>query len=107
MSRNHEPPGLAAPNGTPTRDPWPLDWSHLVNAAAARLEESWIKPDVTGYMAASGLADEFAATLCAYGMAADEVAHMHGRTDDAVAPAPPMPIKAAPPRVSLPLVAAK
>jgi hypothetical protein len=58
-------------------DPPPLDWRHLVDAAAARLDESWVRPDLTGYMVASGLADELAATLCAYGMVASEVAHMH------------------------------
>ena len=60
-----------APNGQR-----PLDWGHVVDAAAARLEESWVSPDMTGYMMTSGLADEFAATLCAYGMAAAEADHM-------------------------------
>jgi hypothetical protein len=63
-------------------DPAPLDWSQAVDAAAARLEESWVRPDVTGYMLASGLADEFAATLCAYGMMTAEVAHMHEHIDE-------------------------
>jgi hypothetical protein len=58
-------------------DPRPLDWGHVLDAAAARLEESWVRPDVTGHMLASGLADELAATLCAYGMVAEEVDHMH------------------------------
>ncbi|HEX3992856.1 MAG TPA: hypothetical protein VHX39_16925 [Acetobacteraceae bacterium] len=58
-------------------DPRPLDWGHVVDAAAARLEESWVRPDSTGHMLASGLAEELAATLCAYGMVAMEVDHMH------------------------------
>jgi hypothetical protein len=58
-------------------DPRPLDWGHVVDAAAARLEESWVRPDNTGHMLASGLAEELAATLCAYGMVAAEVDHMH------------------------------
>lgn len=67
----------------------PLDWSHVVDAAAARLGEAWVRPDATGYMLTSGLADEFAATLCAYGMAAAEADHMHDRTDQPlVEPAP-------------------
>ncbi len=71
-----------APEAIPARDARPLDWRHVVDAAAARLEESLFRPDASGYMAASGLADELAATLCAYGMVANEVAHMHGRADD-------------------------
>ena len=58
------------------RNPRPVDWGHVVDAAAARLEESWVHPDTTGNMLASGLADELAATLCAYGMEAAEVDHM-------------------------------
>jgi len=58
-------------------DSRPLDWGHVVDAAAARLEESWVRPDNTGHMLASGLAEELAATLCAYGMVAEEVIHMH------------------------------
>jgi hypothetical protein len=61
----------------PAHDPRPLDWGHVVDAAAARLEESWVRPDSTGHMLASGLAEELAATLCAYGMVAEEVGHMH------------------------------
>jgi hypothetical protein len=53
-----------------------LDWGHVVDVAAARLEESWVSPDMTGFMMTSGLADEFAATLCAYGMAAAEADRM-------------------------------
>jgi hypothetical protein len=49
----------------------------VVDAAAARLDESWVQPDNTGHMLASGLAEELAATLCAYGMVAAEVDHMH------------------------------
>jgi len=64
------------------RDPAPLDWGQAVDAAAARLEESWVRPDVTGYMLASGLAGELAATLCAYGMMTAEVAHMHAHIDE-------------------------
>jgi len=52
-----------------------LDWADAVDAAAARLIGSWVNPDTTDHMVASGLADEFAATLCAYGMAPAEVAH--------------------------------
>jgi hypothetical protein len=62
-------------------DPRPLDWGHVVDAAAARLEESWVRPDSTGHMLASGLAEELAATLCAYGMVAAEVDHMHDHED--------------------------
>jgi hypothetical protein len=73
------------PVSIPLPGPRPLDWEHVVDAAAARLEESWVRPDATGYMMASGLADEFAATLCAYGMAAEEADHMHVRMDKALA----------------------
>jgi len=62
-------------------DSRPLDWGHVVDAAAARLEESWVRPDNTGHMLASGLAEELAATLCAYGMVAAEVDHMHDHED--------------------------
>jgi hypothetical protein len=62
-------------------DPRPLDWGHVVDAAAARLEESWVRPDDSGHMLASGLAEELASTLCAYGMVAAEVDHMHDRAD--------------------------
>ncbi|MGA3002988.1 MAG: hypothetical protein ABSE20_14825 [Acetobacteraceae bacterium] len=76
--------GLPAPAPGPVirpHDPRPLDWGHVVDAAAARLEESWVRPDNTGHMLASGLADELAATLCAYGMVAAEVDHMHDHGD--------------------------
>jgi hypothetical protein len=96
MSRKQNAPELTATaEGTevvrprPSHDARPLDWGHAVDAAAARLEESWVSPDLTGYMAASGLADEFAATLCAYGMVADEVAHMHDRMDETPIPLTP------------------
>jgi hypothetical protein len=59
----------------------PLDWDQAVDAAAARLEEAWVRPDSTGHMVASGLAGEFAAMLCAYGMVAAEVAHMRDHDD--------------------------
>jgi len=80
------PPARAAPGVTldyavRPHNPAPLDWSHAVDAAAARLEESWVRPDVTGHMLASGLAAEFAATLCAYGMMTAEVEHMHDLGD--------------------------
>jgi len=74
-------PGLVAQ----PHDPPPLDWGQAVDAAAARLDESWVRPDATGHMLASGLADELAATLCAYGMVAAEVDHMHDRADDLAA----------------------
>ena len=64
-----------------SQDPRPLDWSHAVDAAAARLEESWVRPDSTGHMLSCGLAAELAATLCAYGMVAAEVDHMNGHHD--------------------------
>jgi hypothetical protein len=76
--------GLPAPVPDPVirpHDPRPLDWSHVVDAAAARLEESWVRPDDSGHMLASGLAEELAATLCAYGMVAAEVDHMHDHAD--------------------------
>jgi hypothetical protein len=63
-------------------DPPPLDWPHAVAAAAARLDEGWVRPDMTGYMVASGLAGELAATLSAYGMTAAESVHMHSRLDE-------------------------
>jgi len=66
-------------------DARPLDWGHVVDAAAARLEESWVRPDSTGHMLASGLADELAATLCAYGMVASEIDHMHDHEDTLLA----------------------
>jgi hypothetical protein len=60
-----------------------VDWADAVDAAAARLIESWVSPDTTDHIVASGLADEFAATLCAYGMAPAEVAHyVSGHLDD-------------------------
>jgi len=63
-----------------------LDWADAVDAAAARLIGSWVNPDTTDHMVASGLADEFAATLCAYGMAPAEVAHhMQDLPDDSLA----------------------
>jgi hypothetical protein len=68
-------------------DPRPLDWGHAVDLAVARLEESWVRPDGTGHMLSSGLADEFAATLCAFGMVAEEVVHMHAHADKRVAEA--------------------
>lgn len=78
-------PPAPEPGANPVRNPHeqrPVDWDHAVHAAAARLEEAWIQPDLTGYMRASGLADEFAATLCAYGMVAAEVDHMVRRFAD-------------------------
>lgn len=79
--------------GIDQRRSHPLDWSQAVAAAAARLEENWGPPDLTGHMLASGLADELAATLCAYGMVAAEVDHMHVRANglaaDRRAPAKP------------------
>jgi hypothetical protein len=71
----------SAPNPVIPHDPRPLDWGHVVDAAAARLEESWVRPDNTGHMLSSGLAEELAATLCAYGMSAAEVDHMHDHED--------------------------
>jgi hypothetical protein len=63
-----------------------LDWADAVDAAAARLIGSWVNPDTTDHIVASGLADEFAATLCAYGMAPAEVAHhIQDRLDDRLA----------------------
>jgi hypothetical protein len=53
----------------------PIEWADAVDAAAARLSESWIVPDTADHMVDSGLADEFAATLCAYGVAPTEVSH--------------------------------
>lgn len=72
-------------------DPRPLDWGHVVDAAAARLEESWVRPDSSGHMLASGLADELAATLCAYGMVAAEVDHMHDHEEAQPASQRPLP----------------
>jgi hypothetical protein len=72
-------------------DPRPLDWGHVVDAAAARLEESWVRPDSTGHMLASGLAEELAATLCAYGMVAEEVDHMHDHEEAHPAVQRPLP----------------
>jgi len=81
-----QPDGAGSPAPIPDsvirpHDPRPLDWGHVVDAAAARLEESWVRPDSTGHMLASGLAEELAATLCAYGMVAAEVDHMHDHED--------------------------
>ena len=53
-------PAPASDSATRPRDPRPLDWGHVVDAAAARLEESWVRPDNTGHMLASGLAEELA-----------------------------------------------
>jgi hypothetical protein len=63
-------------------DARPFDWDNAVDAAAARLEESWVLPDATGRMLSSGLAGELAATLCAFGMVAAEVEHMVGHMLD-------------------------
>jgi len=73
----HALPAAAPDNDVRPHDPRPLDWGQAVDAAAARLEESWVRPDTTGHMLSSGLAEELAATLCAYGMVAAEVDHMH------------------------------
>ncbi len=81
VAAKHEPP----PIDPPPIDPPPMDWRHAVDAAAARLNESWVRPDTTGFMVASGLAGELAATLSAYGMTAAEAAHMRGRLDRALA----------------------
>ena len=43
----------------------------------------WVRPDETGRMLSSGMADEFAATLCAFGMVAEEVVHMQVHSDRA------------------------
>jgi hypothetical protein len=59
----------------------PLDWGHAVDAAAARLEEVWSRPDPEGHMLALGLADELAATLSAYHMTAAEADHRQDRAD--------------------------
>jgi hypothetical protein len=84
--KTEQPDGAGLPAAAPgpvirPHDPRPLDWGHVVDAAAARLEESWVRPDSTGHMLASGLAGELAATLCAYGMVAAEVDHMHDHED--------------------------
>jgi hypothetical protein len=79
------PPGGYSRTGnasdTLAHDRRPLDWNQAVDAAAARLEESWVRPDETGRMLASGLAGELAATLCAFGMMVDEFDHMHDHAD--------------------------
>jgi hypothetical protein len=77
--------------GIQPHDPRPLDWRHAVEAATARLDESWVHPDSTGQMVALGLADELAATLCAYGMVAAEIDHMHARADDPTSIPPKSP----------------
>jgi hypothetical protein len=76
----------------------PLDWDHALEAAAARLIESSIEPDTIAHMETSGQANEFAATLCAYGLLVEEVEHMHRREDDAkvTQPTAPSPPKIAP-----------
>ena len=74
-------PATGTEPGSPPHETRPLDWGNAVDAAAARLEEAWVHPDDTGRMLASGLADELAATLCAFGMVAAEVDHMHNRAD--------------------------
>lgn len=84
-------PTAPLPNpGSRPQNPRPLDWGHVVDAAAARLEEAWVRPDSTGHMLASGLAEELAATLCAYGMVAAEVDHMHHHEDALPAVRPPL-----------------
>jgi hypothetical protein len=64
----------------------PLNGAQAVDAAEARLNESWVFPDTTGHMVASGLAQELAATLCAYGMVGGEVAQMEHRLDRTASP---------------------
>ena len=83
-----DPTGNPDSNSVP-HDPRPLDWGQAVDAAAARLEESWVRPDETHQVVASGLADELAATLCAYGMMAAEVDHMHHREEEHAASGKP------------------
>ncbi len=58
-----------------------LDWGHAVEAAAARLEESWTRSGATGHTMVYGLAEELAATLCAYGMMGAEIEHMHDHAE--------------------------
>lgn len=86
------PPQLNADEFPDPREP--LDWGHARTVAAARLVESSIEHDNVAHTAASGMADEFAAQLCAYGLFADEVVHMHShddapREDERVTPQPP------------------
>jgi hypothetical protein len=63
-------PGTVEPTG-------PLDWDCVLEVASARLIESSIEHDTIDHMKASGMADDFAAQLCAYGLAAGELVHMH------------------------------
>jgi hypothetical protein len=80
-------PRAQAPNGpSEQHDAATLDWASAVDAAAARLIQAWHARDTNDHMVQSGLADEFAATLCAYGMAPDEIArHLHDLIGDPLA----------------------
>jgi hypothetical protein len=93
VTQRSDASGLPAPVPNSVLPPAdrPLDWGHAVDAAAARLEESWVRPDATGHMLASGLAGELAATLCAYGMVAAEVDHMHGQESGSPISQPTLP----------------
>jgi hypothetical protein len=79
-SRHGRPAPQPASN-EPAETPELVDWEHALQAASARLIESSIEHDTLAHMEASGMAEEFAAQLCAYGLVADELDHMHKRED--------------------------
>jgi hypothetical protein len=72
-------------------DPPPLTIEQAIDIAEARLDEAWFQPDARHHMVESGLAQEFAATLCAYGLIEEEREHTRDRKEPRPADAPPPP----------------
>jgi hypothetical protein len=79
-ARKRRPPPQPA-SGESAEPPELVDWEHALEAASARLIESSIEHDTLTHMEASGMAGEFAAQLCAYGLVTEELDHMHKRED--------------------------
>jgi hypothetical protein len=79
-ARKRRPPPQPAA-GEPAESPELLDWEHALEVASARLIESSIARDTLAHMEASGMAEEFAAELCAYGLVEEELRQMHKRED--------------------------
>jgi hypothetical protein len=78
--RKRKPPPQPAA-GDSAESPDVLDWQRALEVASARLIESSIEHDTPAHMEASGMAEEFAAQLCAYGLVEEELNHMHKRED--------------------------
>jgi hypothetical protein len=54
-------------------EPRPLDWDQAVCVAAALLDDGWVLSETRCYPAVTGLVEELAAFLCAYGLLEDGV----------------------------------